>query len=260
MSDWGVATFLWDHNLAGLTASSEDSAHPASNMLLLREGNWYKAASATTPIYVYPPSGPGNGTSLTSDFLYVHGYNLFTIGATITLQRSATGAWAGEEVDVATKTPTDNFGFAALFSSVAADYWRLKITGSLSAPPVIAIGYWGERTELGHMTASFDPYQRRKKEIVNRTSAHVIAGQHHKHYERRLKLRWDDADDDFYQKLAGWQNGCGTELFGVLWEPDLHPSDVFLMSSDGNFNDPLTIGSGGAYRNTSATLTGRMEE
>jgi hypothetical protein len=43
--------------------------------------------------------------------------------------------------------------------------------------------------------------------------------------------------------------------FYVAWETANNPDDIFLMRSDGDFNNPLT--NGGAYRDITINLKGR---
>ena len=259
---WGKVTLLWKHVLANLTASSVDSDYPVSNILLRREGSWYLAGGTSTPIHIYPSSGPGGGGALAADFLFISGHNFATIGATVTLQHSTTGAWGGEEVNITTYVPTTDFTFAKLFTSATKDYWRLRITGTLSAAPQMAICYWGVRAEIGYCVSSFDPNKRATKSIIKTTKGGIISGIH-KNFRERGPVPYDfgeiDADGSEYIALDEWDLSIGQELFGLMWEPTSHSTDVYLMhNKSGDFDMPLT--KGGLYRRAKLTLSGRMEE
>jgi sugar lactone lactonase YvrE len=486
---WGKVTLLWKHVLANLVASSVDADFPVSNILSRREDIRYLASSTTTPIYIYPGSGPGGGDALTADYFFVHGHNLNTIGAQIMLQYSndnfsadindawdhnisefatsvfdagatnpggidyapdgtlwicdfstdkiynveldgtwisefatsvfdvgATspqgisyasdgtlwicdlntrkiynveldGTWISEFAtsvfDIFAFSPTgisyasdgtlwicddssskiynveldgtgisefatsvfdpfmsrptgidyasdgtlwicagdtdkiynvetdgtsissfptsffdasatspqsisyasdgtlwicdkdtdkiynvslpllpNNKTFAQRFDSVSADYWRLKITGTLSAVPQIAICYWGERAEISRCTSSFDPNKRRTEGNIHKTQGGIIAGIHEKYRERgpiTYNFGEIDADGQEYADLDEWDLNIGRELFGLMWEPDEHPTETYLMHNEkGDFDMPLTRG--GSQRRAKITLTGRMEE
>lgn len=260
--NWGNVTLLWKHILANLVASSVDASYPVSNILLRREGSWYLAGGTTTPIYIYPASGPGGGSALTADFLFISGHNLATIGATVTLQHSTTGAWAGEEVNIATYAPTNDKTFALLFTSASKDYWRLRFAGTLSAAPQIAICYWGERAEIGLCVSSFDPNKRTTKSNIKKTQGGVISGIHKK-YRERGSITYNfgkiDADGAEYTDLDEWDLNIGQAPFGVIWEPINHSTEVYLLhDKEGNFDMPLV--DGGLYRMAKLNLTGRMEE
>ena len=259
---WGKVTLLWKHVLANLVASSVDADFPVSNILSRREDVWYLAASTTTPIHISPGSGPGGGDALVADFLFISGHNFGTIGATVTLQHSTTGAWAGEEVDAATHTPADDKTFSKLFTSISRDYWRLRITGTLSAIPQIAICYWGERAEISRCTSSFDPNKRRTEGNINKSQGGIITGIHEKYRERgpiTYNFGEIDADGQEYDDLDEWDLDLGRELFGLMWEPDEHPTEIYLMHNEkGDFDMPLTRG--GSQRLAKITLAGRMEE
>mgnify|MGYP007051340092 CR=1 len=79
------------------------------------------------------------GSAVAADTLCLTAHNLSTAGATVSVEYSATGAWAGEEVEaLAGFTPADDGSLMKLFASATAQYWRLKIV-SASVVPEIAI-------------------------------------------------------------------------------------------------------------------------
>jgi len=101
MATWEVVKFYWQTMLGStgstLTATSALSGTAVNNIFNMLEGDRWEATDTTSPQYLTYDAGAGN--SFDADYLAIIGHNLNTIGATITLQYSATGAWAGEEVD-----------------------------------------------------------------------------------------------------------------------------------------------------------------
>lgn len=68
------------------------------------------------------------GSSQTADLMAVHNHN-FPLASTIKLERSATGAWAGEEVHVGTFTMRAPDMYLS-FVAVASQYWSLRMQDS----------------------------------------------------------------------------------------------------------------------------------
>ena len=254
---WAKVKLFYSNVLANLVATTSAAGFAVANLLDWKEGSWWQALNTTVPMYIYPSTGPGGGSALTADYLLIYGHNFGTIGATVTLQHSTTGAWAGEEVDITTHSPTNDKGFANLFTSATKDYWRLRITGTLSAAPYMAICVWGEFIDLAYASSSFDPHAEVVKANIKITQAGVVSGIHIKYSERQTSLRFNDADDTLYQKIRTFWEDHGLKNFGLGWETTEHPDDVFLMRRDENFNNPFI--KGGLYRNITLNLKGRKE-
>ena len=254
---WAKIKIFYANVLANLTATTTAAGYAVANLLDWKEGSWWKASNTTVPMYINPTTGPGGGENLAADYLFISGHNLSTIGATITLQRSTTGAWGGEEVNVVTFAPTNDRTFVKLFSWFKDDYWRLRITGTLSAAPFMAICVWGELTELNFVTVSFDPYGETVKVNTKITQGGVVSGRHIKYSERKIKLTFNNEADSIYQKVKTFWENHGLKNFGLGWETTEHPDDIFLMRHDENFNNPFV--KTGLYRNITLNLKGRKE-
>ena len=133
----------------------------------------------------------------------------------------------------------------------------MKISGTPSAVAEMAICFWGELTELDYATSSYDPYRQNIKATTNITQGGYVSGIHIKSTERQLRFLFSDAEPALYTKVKDWQDNNGLKNFFLAWEDTNNASDIFLMRSVPKFNNPLT--SGGAYRNVSMDLKGRME-
>ncbi|MDH4101741.1 MAG: hypothetical protein OEV28_14345, partial [Nitrospirota bacterium] len=216
----------------------------------------WKSGGTTNPQYITYDAGSGNTKS--SDYLAIIGHNLFTIGATITLQYS-TDNFAADVNDAFTGfAPTSDAVILKEFTSPGAKrYWRLKISGSLGAAPYMTLCIWGDKTELDYATAAFDPYEQSTKAAISMTQAGYVAGVHTQYTERSMVLKFDDADSTLYSKIKAWWDASGIKNFFVAWDTSNNPSDVWLMRPDPKFSNPLK--NGGLYRDITINLKGRKE-
>ncbi|MBI5233518.1 MAG: hypothetical protein HY880_04115 [Deltaproteobacteria bacterium] len=259
MAVWAKIKFLWETMLGStgstLTATSTATGDYAVSYLYnMLETNRWKSANTTTPMYVSYDAGSGN--TKTADYLAIIGHNLKTIGATITLQYSSDNV---TYYDCFTGfAPTADTVILKEFTSPGAyRYWRLKITGTLSAAPYMTICIWGNKTELDYASASFDPYAQEIKANVNLSYGGHVAGVHTLYTERNMSLRFDDADATLYGKVKTWWDMSGLKNFFVAWETANNPDDVFLMYPEVKFDNPLK--NGGVWRDIAIKLSGRKE-
>ena len=262
MAQWAKIKFFYD-TMLGLAGSSLTATSTATgdynvaylyNML---ETNMWKAANTTTPMYVtYTAVLPANQKA--ADYLAILGHNLFSAGATIVLQYS-TDNFVTDTNDAFTAfAPTADTVILKEFAAPAIKwYWRLKITGTLSAAPYMTLCIWGNATELDYATAGFDPHEQEAKANVSVSETGYLLGIHHKYVERSMSIKFEDADADLYAKVKDWWEVNGLKNFFVVWEGANSPDDVFLMRSDAKFSNPLKAG--GLYRDITINLRGRKE-
>ena len=220
------------------------------------EVNMWKAANTTVPMYITYDAGAGNTKQ--ADYFAILGHNLNAIGATVALQYS-TDNFAADINDAFTAfAPTVGTVLFREFTSPGAKrYWRLKITGTLSAAPYMTLCVWGLTVELDYATASFDPYHQEVKATTNITHGGYVAGIHIQYTERKLDLKFSDADTTLYGKIKAWWDAHGLKNLFIAWETTNSPNDVYLMRPDTRFSNPLK--NGGAYRDISIQLKGRKE-
>lgn len=123
---------LYDNRFDDGTPTATDTADGYSP-LNIRDGRPYTyhkfAALGTKYITV------DCGTAKSADALGIYKHNLGTAAATVSVESSATGAWAGEQVErLAGFVPANDKGIIKLFTSASARYWRIKIvTASIAA-------------------------------------------------------------------------------------------------------------------------------
>lgn len=154
--------------------------------------------------------------------------------------------------------PSSDLTLVKEHTSQAKRLWRLKLTGTLSAAPYMAMAYWGELTEWGYLTADFDPHAEDEEANINVSDTGVLLNDHIKHTKKEIPVALDDADDALYQKVKGWKDGAGLRNAIFAWNKTDYSSDIWVMRrKPGSFKAPFT--KGGLYRNIRFTLIGVKE-
>jgi hypothetical protein len=220
-------------------------------MLNRLETNYYKSAITSTQ-YI---NGSGDyGTPKDADYLVLYRHNLATAASIVTIQTSIDGNFVANAVDVASGEPTSDDLFYLPFTKTTSSYWRVQIAKA-SIAPQITIGYWGVAAELDWCSVSFDPNSQRIRDDVNRSETGYQLGVYERYTERTQRFTWNDAETDVYDELETWHNTIGRQNFFTAWDTTDHADEIYLMYSDGVFNNPYTLN--GRYRNCSVNLTGR---
>ncbi len=254
---WEPITFYWEHVLANLAATSTDTGYDVANILDRLDDSKWQAANITTPMYIYPTTGPGGGSSLTADYFGIGLHNLGSVGATVTFQRSASGLWAGEETDVTVVVPADDKTIIEENASVSDDYWRIEISGSLSDKPFITHCYWGEKTELDFASDLGDPHGFIDHDNVNISEEGHLLGVYGNWKERDILFKFVFKTDAFWQKIVEWRENVDLLRYFMKWEKGEHPTENWVVSrKKGRFKNPLVIN--GEWRSISLALTGKI--
>lgn len=154
--------------------------------------------------------------------------------------------------------PSSDLTLVKEHTSQAKRLWRLKLIGTLSAVPYMAMAYWGELTEWDYLTAGFDPYAEEEEANINVSDTGVLLNDHIKHTKKDIPVALDDADNALYQKVKGWKDGAGLRNAIFAWNKTDYPSDIWVMRRKlGSFKATFT--DGGLYRNIRFTLIGVKE-
>lgn len=135
----------WDNQAATATLSSGDA--------VLTDGALTNAVSGTTYDY-WLPNVTGTATTFqatfstarTISFVGIAAHNLYTLAATVVVQRSTDAGATWPNVTGTSYTPTDNspIGFRMPTSGNDADRWRIRITGLTAAAPLyIGVVFFG---------------------------------------------------------------------------------------------------------------------
>lgn len=250
---WAKVKFYYKHQLdeGTLTATSTASGYNVANIYNRLEISKWKSAITTTQ---YINLDIGAGSTVTADYLIIHGHNFGTAGITYTLQYSDDNFSADTNDSFTGVAATADTTILKEFTEQTDRYWRLKIENA-TAVPEIGICYWGQKTELDYCTRSFDPNAEENKDTVNVSDTGYVTGVYTKYIQRQMKLTFTDAEFNVYEDLVDWKDDVGRGNFVVAWEIDTHPTDVYLMRNEGKFNQPLVRQ--GQYRDITLNLVGR---
>lgn len=198
-----------------------------------------------------------------ADYVLVHGHNLspdfmVEVAPTLKLEYSDDNAsWTA--VDVALDGDYAQMLGTLLWEFTKTDghkYWKWSTISPGNTTEIILL-QWGLKTELDYASVSFDPHAQRHKANVNVSYGGYVTGIHEQFIERRMSLKFTDADTALYGKIKTWIDTNGLKNFFVAWELANNATEVFLMRPEPNFDNPLT--NGGAYRDINISLLGRKE-
>ena len=140
-----------------VTVSSEDSAYPKGNLTDGDINSLFKPQNSSDLTIRIDA-----GASVAVDaFCIGPKHNLATVSATVALQYSATGAWAGEEANLFTPfdPATDNSYQHKLATQQSARYWQVKLSGMSGTPQIGEIAF-GARLMLPYFSGGYDKERR----------------------------------------------------------------------------------------------------
>ena len=124
------------------------------------------------------------GSAKSADALFIIGHNFNTASATVSLEHSATGAWAGEEAeDVAGFTPSNDKAFLKTFSSVSARYWRVKMVTAATAAECAVVLLGTVFTYEKYPRGNFDPQPEKRYTKTRISGTGNVLGVTNKYYE-----------------------------------------------------------------------------
>ncbi len=228
---------LHDNRLLDGTPAATDtdsgSEYDVLNIRDLRPYTWWKAASFGTK-YITIDCGSAKGV----DALGITGHNLGTAAASVSVESSGTGAWAGEEVQrLAPFNPSDDKASLKLFASASAQHWRVKIV-TASVVPQLAVLLLGERFTFERFIRSgFDP---QLEEIVGESTTsktgHML-GAVIRHIRHPIAASWTKLTPTWVSDTfrPAWDDHLSQlKPFFFAWEPTDHSDEVlFLRVQDG---------------------------
>ncbi len=186
-----------------ITPTDVNTLFPAYRLYDRDIGKLFKGNTAANPFNIVINQA---ATPLPADHLVIPvGHNLN--GLTVKLQYSATGAWAGEEVDALSWTPT-----AALidktFTTQTKEYWRLKIAAPGAAPEFSEMFLGSLYTfETNPLYSGFNESTRRN----------IIRDETQSGRTRRVKFG-DPREYRKYSLMAGATQKASLELWESTWE------------------------------------------
>lgn len=225
------------------TATNTDAGdeYDAANINDYRTYTYWKAASTATNRLIIDA-----GAADDADTLCIISHNLGTVGATVSVESSTTGAFAGEEVErLAGFAPSNDKAIAKTFTTANIRYWAIKLTG-MSAAPQLAVAFLGERMDMPErVRAVFVPESIRIVSDTQRSEEDGnILGSIVRHKPYTIRAEWNGLTYAFVNGtyLPFWEDHA-SELLPFFWVHDIgtFPNEIKYVTVPKNarFERPL---------------------
>jgi len=221
---------LYDNRLTDGTPAATDTAtgYDILNIIDLRPYTFWKGASSGTKYITV-----NCGSAKSADCLAIIGHNLYTAGATVSVESSPDNATWTERL--AGFVPTSDKALLKKFTSASAQYWRIKIVTAAVAA-YVAVAFLGVKIQFDYPPETpYPPYSETPVADVKRNkNGHILGAST---YNPMLELTaqfgfvsrtWLDA-----YFIPFWQNHARLfKPFFFAWDLDTYPADVFFVSID----------------------------
>jgi len=237
------------------TSTSATATFSIDNIHNFLEVNRWQASSSATQNIDFDA---GVGNTVQADYLCILGHNLNSAGASLAVQVSTSGAFAGEQTTVSTSTPNADTVHLVEFtnpSTAGFRYWRIPITGQTTAPS-LAIVALGLKTTIAFIQPPFDPYADFTNANVSLTEGGFVSGLHVKSIERQIDINLPNSSTSVYNTVKTWHDTHGFKNFFMNWNSTVNPEDTFLVRPSVGFNNSINVDK---FRNISFSLRGRRE-
>lgn len=126
-----------------ITATGEDADYPIENLTDYRTYTFWKDDAFSGSRYITVDCG----ASKSADCLAIAGHNLYSIGATISVESSSDNFSADVNERLAGFAPSSNYALMKTFNTANQRYWRLKIINATEEPR-IAVLLIGDRLDF----------------------------------------------------------------------------------------------------------------
>ena len=235
------------------TSTSSTASFSIDNVYNFLEVNRWQAASSATQFLTYD-AGVGNTKS--ADYLCIMGHNFNTAGASLSLQASTSGAFAGEQTIVSSSIPAADTVHLAEFTDIGARrYWQLRIL-TPSTPVSAAVLVWGQKSTIAFIQPPFDPYADITIANESISQGGYVAGLHTKYQERQIDISLPNSSTSVYNEVKTWHDTHGYKNFFMAWDSTSNSGDVYLVRPSKSFRNPINVDK---FRNINLSLTGRKE-
>lgn len=184
-----------------ITTTSDAAGYAKENAQSWKQSSWWQSGASGT-VYFYVDAG----AAVDVDSWGFAGSDLFDNSGTIKPQYSATGTWAGEQVDLdSLHTPSKNITVFKKVTSVNARYFRFEID-SIGAASFFANLFLGQSLQLQRgMPLGFSPanLNRDRKIYNNKSNGGAFLGRSIKYKGAKVDIKqkgvtraWIDANWD----------------------------------------------------------------
>lgn len=221
-------SILYDNRfLDGTPVADTATGYSVLNIVDLRPYTWWQAnAHGTKYITV------DCGSAKSADTLGIIGHNFYTATATVSVESSTTGAWAGEQVErLAGFTVSTNRAILKTFVTASAQYWRLKIvTAAIAAR--IAVCILGVRLDFErYPLQDFDPSPETLNGIAARSKHGHMIGATLENVGIEIKADFKQLTSTFVTAFrAAWDAHLSQlKPFFWVWDSVNHPTEVYFL-------------------------------
>lgn len=231
-----LPVILYNNILAsGVTATSTAADYSVNNIYDLRPYTYWKATTTATQ---YITMDAGSATSV--DCLGIAtGHNLGTAGATVSVESSTTGAWAGEEiVRLSGFTTSTNLTILKPFTTASVRYWRIKITGSSTAVKLGVVMLGARITFPSQVKIPFTPHSIGVETEDSISKAGHLLGSVIRYYPVIIKVSWSYIAESFVTgTFKTFFDNHGNLRKPFFWALDTttYPSDCFFVRLDDKY-------------------------
>ena len=234
---------LHDNLLADATLSATDTAtgFDVDNLKDYRVFTEWKGVG-TGVQYV---KGNG-GSSRKADSFGLINHNFASIGATVSIECSSDDFASDVTVALAGFTPSNDKAFMKQFTIKDKLDWRIKLSGAMSAAPLMGQPFIGEALEMEKFIQG--KYNPTPEKISSSTSRGRKKGHHLgsviDSISYRFRPKWRKVSDSWFETYFRpvWdEHLVMLKPFFWAWEPGNHPDDVFyaVLPDNASLNCPF---------------------
>lgn len=209
--------------LSGVTATSEDSEKPATNVANTSTAEYWESLIDTVQYLEF------NINLSAVDYVGIAAHNLEGMTYEIEYKIGAGGTWTAVD---SSRVPSDNSAIMWYFTSIEADYWRIKITPTSGKHPKIGVVYIGQaarlqrRVYVGHTPIS---YGRKTNVVTGMSENGDYLGRVVKNRSLASSVKQENIDASYYRStIEPFVKHADVESkpYFFAWRPSSYPSEV----------------------------------
>lgn len=232
----GLSKIFYDNRfMDAIPVASSTAAGADYNVLNVRE---WKPFTVWKPAALPATITVDCGVAKIANYGAIFSHNLGSLGCTAEFHYS-TDNFAANDVIAASVTPPDDDDFFSAWADQNKRYWRLRITGP--AAPTLAIAAIGSALVLTRRPQrGFGPVNRAVVGQFNVTEGgHPIENvKAYTEWRQTVSLRNVDQAWVRSTLLPAWDAHLENKPFGFAWDPTDHPSELYLVKSEGTLPSP----------------------
>lgn len=216
------------------TATDTATGYSVSNIRDLRPFTFHQFAALGTK-YVYVNCG----SAKSADTIAFIGHNFFTAAATISVESSSSGAWAGEQVErLAGFTVTTDKAVLKVFATASAQWWRVKfVTAAVAAKFAVCI--LGVRLDFPrYPMGGFDPAPETLNAIAARSKFGYMIGATLQNIGIEIDVRFQSLTTSWIENSfrPAWDAHLSLcKPFFFAWDITNHATEVYFVNLPGDF-------------------------